>query len=142
MATWYDFIQSIYDSLTANATLAGVPVIVGKDEPFPKAAAIRLLRGDDTGERRLRARSVSTKKPIEIIVEVWEESQTTNPLAGYEKLATLEGKVDTALEAWADSPPELSGVQFYPAITRRVPSNDELTRPMVGSRATLQIDYI
>lgn len=142
MATWYDFIQSIYDSLIANTDLTGVPVVVGKDEPFPKAAAIRLLRGEDTGERRLRARGVSTKKPIEIIVEVWEESQATNPLAGYAKLEALENRVDTALEAWADNPPGLSGVSFYPAIRRRVPANEELTRPMVGSRATLQIDYI
>lgn len=142
MATWYAFLSSLAGSFERDAYLAGIPILVGRDEPFPKAKAIRIVRGDGGGEERLRARWAGAKKSLEIIIEAWEESQSVDPMAGYAKLDALETKIDGALANWADAPWGLSDVSFYAKVVRRTPANETITRPIVGSQITVQIDYV
>lgn len=140
MAKWLEFIESIQAALVANETLAGIPITVGKDIPIPNYPAIRLIRGQQGGAQRLRARHVSTQQTTEVIVETWEGSKETDPMDAYKKLKALEDKLDAALEAWADDPPDIDP-NFYAEISGRAPGDETLTRPAVGTKITITIKY-
>jgi hypothetical protein len=142
MAAWYDFLKSIKSSFDASATLTGITVLVGRDQPIPQDSCIRILRGDGGGEMRLRARQVGSKKTLEIPIEVWATSHDVDPAVGYSALAVLEDKVYTALEAWADNPPDISSIQFYAHVTKGIVANEIETRPMYGTRITVSIEYM
>lgn len=141
MARWLDLAKSIKSAFDADAGLDGISIQVGRDQPIPAYPAIRIRRGDGSGEQRLRARAVSAEKYQDILIEAWEGSNDPDPVVAYDKLAELEDKIDAALATWADAPPDIE-FNFYPHITKRTPADETLTRPAVGTLITLTIKHI
>lgn len=141
MAEWLDFLQSIEKDFQQNPLLKGIRIDTGRDVPIPQYPAIRLIRGPQDGEQRLRARHVSTTQTIQVIIEAWEGSTDPNPMVAYAKLSALEEKITAALEAWADNPPFPAKQNFYAWISSRVPGDEALTRPAVGSKIVVNIKY-
>ena len=138
-----DFIESLQRHFLTDAALPGVTVLVGQYSQIPEYPAIRLsLRREERGDI-LRRSDISNKKTAYVYVEVWQHSGDPDGLINHKALADFEDRVLVSLRVWAQYPPmPITGTtQFSPVIVEIVPGGDQ-SRPAIGSRITIKIDYL
>lgn len=152
MARNFDFIKSLRDHFQADQIVpdADPPegtlptrttVLVSADSQIPDYPAIRIsLRREDRDDI-LRRPDIHNKKTALIYVEAWTAGGDPDGAVTLEALADFEEQVLASLAGWVVNPPGLDGVQFSPKVVEIVPGSDQ-SRPAVGSRITVKIDYL
>ena len=152
MANWIDFLKSMkthfladrYDA-DADPPKGSLPadtvVLVGVDSQIPKYPAIRLSLRREERLDRLKRSDIHEKRTATFYVEAWTAGGSPDGAVTLEALADFEDLVISSLGTWAVSPADLSGVTFAATVTEIQPGSDQ-SRPAVGSRITVKVDYL
>ena len=142
MINWIDLINSLKVHFERDLFLPpDTTVLVGVDSQIPKYPALRLSLRREVRLDRLMRPDIHEKRTATIYIEAWTAGGSPDGAVTLEALAEFEKKVLTALSAWAENPPRLQGVPFSAAVTEIAPGSDQ-SRPAVGSRITLTVDYL